>query len=411
MLWSGRGGSVIIVGESGVSQPPGRSRRGPATLVDAALAGAIAAGTFAAAVLDASGTGYRPVTWIDALISVVVFGLVLVRRRWPLPVLAASTVFAVGVAAGTDLHPVYVGATVVAAYTVATRTTRGTAWVASAVSAAIVYAAALVWSGEGWWGVPLGAVAWIGMATAVGDALRSRRAYVAAVEERARRAEQSRDEEARRRVTEERVRIARELHDVVAHHIAVINVQAGLAEHALRDRPEQAETALTHVRQAARTVLAELATILAVLRQPGDADAPTDPVRGLSQLDELLGSLASAGLRVTHHPEGSARPLPPAVDWAAYRIVQEALTNAYKHGADGTAELRIAYTPDAVVIDVDNPVASSRERADAAGHGLTGMRERASAVGGTLTAGPDGTGRFHVHAVLPTGGRAEGGLA
>ncbi|MBX6752256.1 MAG: hypothetical protein IRY85_21780 [Micromonosporaceae bacterium] len=277
------------------------------------------------------------------------------------------------------------------------------------VSALTVYAAAMVWSGEGWFGLPLGAVAWIGMATAVGDAVRSSRAYVAAVEERAARAEQTRESEARRRVTEERVRIARELHDVVAHHIAVINVQAGLAEQSVRTRPEQAEAALGHVRQAARTVLNELTTILAVLRQPGDIDAPTEPVRGLAQLGELLDSLASAGLRVAHHQAGTARSLPPAVDWAAYRIVQEALTNAYKHGRDGSAELRIEYAPDAVIIDVGNFVDPGRLRPDAAGHGLTGMRERAIAVGGTLTAGPNG-GRFHVRAVLPTAGPSGGGL-
>src|SRR5690606_11043479 len=105
------------------------------------------------------------------------------------------------------------------------------------------------------------------------------------------------------------------------------------------------EAALTHVRQAASAVLDELATVLAVLRQPGDPDAPTDPVRGLSQLGELLDSLASAGLRVEHHQTGTARPLPTAVDRAGYRIVQEALTNAYKHGSEGTAELRIDYSP------------------------------------------------------------------
>jgi signal transduction histidine kinase len=244
-------------------------------------------------------------------------------------------------------------------------------------------------------------VAWIGMATAVGDATRTRRAYVAAVEERARRAEQNRDEEARRRVAEERVRIARELHDVVAHNIAVINVHAGLAEHSVRTRPEQAEASLAHVRQAARTVLDELATILTVLRQTGDPPAPTEPVRGLSQLGELLDSMAAVGLRVEHRQGGVARPLPPVVDWAAYRITQEGLTNAHKHGGTGTAELRIDYRADAVGIDITNPVAAGPKGPGSTGHGLTGMRERAIAIGGTLTAGPAGAGRFRIHAVLP----------
>jgi len=395
---------VIFVDEPGASRLPVRPGRVSPILVDAALGAAVAVGTLAVAVLGEPGER-RPLAWVDGLIAVVGFGLMLVRRRWPLPVLAAATVLAVATVATTDVH-LFFAPTVVAAYTVASRLPRVTAWLSCVASAAIVYAGGVARSGEGWWGLPLGAVAWIGMATAVGDAVRTRRAYVAAVEDRAVRAEQTRESEARRRVTEERVRIARELHDVVAHHIAVINVQAGLAEHSVRTRPEQAEAALSHIRQAARTVLNELATILAVLRQPGDPDAPTDPVRGLAQLGELLDRLASAGLRVAHQQAGRARPLPPAVDFAAYRIVQEALTNAAKHGRDGAADLRIEYSPDAVVIDVGNPIDARRPRADATSHGLTGMRERASAVGGTLTAGPNGAGRFHVHAVLPTAGRS-----
>ena len=392
--------------EPGARQSPAPSRRVPPILVDAALGATTAAGTLVVAALGEAGIERRPLTWGDALIAVAAFGLILVRRRWPLPVLAAATALAVATVAGTDVH-LFFATTVVAAYTVASRLPRVTAWVACAASAAIVYAAGVAWSGEGWWGLPLGAVAWIGMATAVGDAVRSRRASVAAVEERAVRAEQTRESEARRRVTEERMRIARELHDVVAHHIAVINVQAGLAEHSVRTRPEQAEAALAHIRQAARTVLNELATILAVLRQPGEPDAPTEPVRGLAQLGELLASLASAGLRVDHRQVGTPRPLPPAVDWAAYRIVQEALTNASKHGREGMAQLRIEYAPDEVVIDVSNPMDSGRP--ESAGHGLTGMRERAIAVGGTLTAGPNGAGRFHVHAVLPLGAQSQSG--
>jgi signal transduction histidine kinase len=405
----GGDGSVIFVDEPGARRLTGWPGRVPPMVADGILAAATAALMLAVVVLDAPETVRRPLAWIDVLAAVGAFGLVLVRRRWPLPVLAASTVFAVAVVAGAGVHLFFAPA-VVAAYTVATRMGRVTSWAAGLASAVVVYAAGEAWSGEGWFGLPLGAVAWIGMATAAGDAVRSSRAYVAAVEERAARAEQTRESEARRRVTEERVRIARELHDVVAHHIAVINVQAGLAEQSVRTRPEQAEAALGHVRQAARTVLNELTTILAVLRQPGDVDAPTEPVRGLAQLGELLDSLASAGLRVVHREVGTARPLPPAVDWAAYRIVQEALTNAYKHGRDGVAELRIEYAAEAVVIDVQNLVNSDVVRPDAAGHGLTGMRERAIAVGGTLTAGPNGAGRFHVHAVFPAVGGVGGGL-
>ena len=371
-------------------------------LLDVGAAAALAILTLVAVAMGGPDGGGRDLTVLDALIAVVMFGLILLRRRRPLGVLAAATLLAVVATVWADRPEAFVVTTAVAAYTVATRTNRHTAWVAGIASALIVYAAVASQSDEGWLGPSIGVAAWIGMATAVGDATRSRRAYVAAVEERARRAERTRDEEARRRVAEERVRIARDLHDVVAHHIAVINVHAGLAEHTLHTQPAKAEESLEHVRQAARTVLEELATILAVLRQNGDPEAPTDPVRGLSRLGELLESVAAAGLRVEHRQLGEARALPAATDQAAYRIVQEALTNAAKHGAAGVARLRVEYGPDAVVIDVANPSTPHPKRPDTTGHGLTGMRERATAVGGKLTAGDEGPGRFHVHAVLPS---------
>jgi len=399
---------VIFVDEPGTQQSPTR-RRVPALVLDAALGAAVAAVTLIIVAYGRPGsTEGRPLTWLDGLSAVVAFALVFVRRRWPLPVLVVSALLAVVALAAGREPAAFVATTVVAAFTVATHTNRRTAWLAGGVAAMVVYAAVVAWTDQGWLGPPLGVAAWIGMATAVGDATRSRREYVAAVEERARRAEQTREEEARRRVAEERVRIARDLHDVVAHHIAVINVHAGLAEHSVRTRPEQAETSMAHVRQAAQTVLDELATILAVLRQNDDADAPTEPVRGLSQLGELLDSVAAAGLRVEHHQVGQARPLPAAIDQAAYRIVQEALTNAHKHGTGNVADLRIEYHPDAVVVDVGNPTAPGPQRGDSTGHGLTGMRERAIAVGGSLAAGLDGSSRFHVHAVLPSPARPEG---
>ncbi|MEU6073794.1 histidine kinase [Micromonospora sp. NPDC047074] len=377
-------------------------------LFDVLFASALAIVTLIAVVVGDPDTTGRALTWRDALVAAAIFGLVLLRRRWPPAVLALSTVLAVGHTAWTGSLGAAILATTVAAYTVATRTSRATAWLASAGVVVAVYAAIIIWSGEGLLGPSVGVVAWIGMAAAVGDATRSRRAYIAAVEERARRAEQTREDEARRRVVEERIRIARDLHDVVAHHIAVINVHAGLAGHTIRTRPDQAETSVRHVRQAAQTVLDELAMILSMLRQSGETDAPTDPVPGLARLGELLDSLAAAGLRVDLHQLGSARPLPEAVDQAAYRIVQEALTNAHKHGTGGTAELRIDYRPDTIVLDLGNPTSDLTAQPEKIGHGLTGMRERALAVGGALTAGAGAPHRFHVRAVLPAPTQPEG---
>jgi signal transduction histidine kinase len=380
----------------------------PAIALDAVLGTAIAAAALVVVVAGGPDGEQRPLNWTDGVVAGAVAGLVLVRRRWPVPVLFASATLAVLAAAWTgDLVGGFVAATVVAVYTVAAHTSRATAWLAGGLTAVALYGGSVAWSGESWFG-SLGVVAWIGMATAVGDAARTRRAYVAAVEERARRAEQTRDEEARRRVAEERVRIARELHDVVAHHIAVINVHAGLAGHSVRTRPEKAEVSLAHVQQAANTVLDELAMILTLLRQTGDPEVPTEPLRGLTQLGELLDSMTSAGLRVEHRQVGLAGPLPPVVDWAAYRIIQEGLTNAHKHGATGTAELRVEYRQDAISVDITNPVTPVPRRSGSAGHGLTGMRERAIAIGGTFAAGPATVGRFHLRAVLPIAPQAEG---
>ncbi|NUT37585.1 MAG: two-component sensor histidine kinase [Hamadaea sp.] len=386
--------------EPGTAPPP--QRRVPPVLIDVVLAALVAGGTLAAQAFGRPGRGEgNQLTWVDVLLAAVAVGLILVRRRWPLPILAISTLLALVTIGDVGKPLAFLGVTVIAAYNAATRTNRRTAWLAGGAAALLVYAAIVTRTDEGWLGASLGTAAWIGMATAAGDATRSRRAYVAAIEERARRAEQTREEETRRRVTEERVRIARDLHDVVAHHIAVINVHAGLAEHTLRSRPEQAESSLAHVRQAAQTVLAELATILSVLRQTGDGDAPTEPVRGLAQLGRLLDAVAATGVKVEHQQSGDARPLPAGIDLAAYRIVQEALTNAHKHGA-GTADLRIEYRPEALVIDVRNPIGAQAAHPDSTGHGVNGMHERATAMGGTLTAGPDGDGRFHLHALLPT---------
>jgi signal transduction histidine kinase len=346
----------------------------------------------------------RDITTVDVVAAVLAFGFIAARRRWPLPVLAAATVAAIWAIATGGLAPALVGAAVICCYTVATLTNRTTAWVAGACVALSGYAANVYWSDFNWADPEsAGIFAWTGMAVAVGDALRTRRAYVAAVEERARRAEQSRDAEAQRRVIEERLRIARELHDVVAHHIAMINVQAGVAAHLLRGQPDKAEEALGHVRHAARTVLDELSTVLGVLRQLDDPEVATEPTRGLGRLTELLDSMAAAGLRVEHRQDGPARALPSSVDLAAFRIIQESLTNAQKHGGD-TARLRLRYTPDAVTVDVHNPI--NGVSPVGSGHGIVGMRERAAAVGGTLRIGPGPDGHFTVHAELPAPGGA-----
>ncbi|MFG1923341.1 sensor histidine kinase [Cryptosporangium sp. NPDC048952] len=354
-----------------------------------------------------SGTGWRPerpggIVYVALLPGFVALAT---RRRWPraaLPIATAGLVWQVGF--GGNWDAVLVVITGVVAYAMAIRTPRRVTWLLAVACGIVLYAAYGIWAGEGLRAVgSLPVLAFIGMVVAVGDATRNRRAYLAEIEERARRAEESRDEVARRRVVEERLRIARELHDVVAHHITVINMQAGGASRVLDRRPDQARAALATIGEACDLVLKELGSVVGVLRQADDPDAVTGPARGLARLPELLTAVASAGLHVTDRSgtdrSGTdARELPAVVDLAAYRIVQEALTNAQKYGT-GTAELTIGYTRAGVVIDVVNPVAAP-PRSGGSGYGLVGMRERAAAAGGTLSARPDGTGRFVVHAEL-----------
>jgi signal transduction histidine kinase len=222
---------------------------------------------------------------------------------------------------------------------------------------------------------------------------------------RARNAE-AREAEARRRVTEERLRIARELHDVVSHSISVINVQAGVAAHVIERRPDQARESLEVIRQTSREVLRELRGILGVLRDEEDA-AGRRPAPGLAQLDELVESSRRAGLATAVSVRGEARGLPPDVDLAAYRIVQESLTNVLRHAGPARAEVRLAYEPGRLVVEVvDDGRGAAQADPAGGGHGLAGMRERVAAAGGSIEIGPRVSRGFRVRAVLPDGSRA-----
>jgi signal transduction histidine kinase len=360
-------------------------------LLDALLAATIGFPALVAA-RDGVHGPHGPAGGGPAAVAVLV---VAARRLWPLPALLVAAAATLGqvVMSGRQSPEVMI-ALLICVYTVAIRTDRQRMWLIGGAIALPLYLTLVATSDSSWWAPQnITALAGIGMATAVGDATSSRRAYVAAVEERARRAEQSRDDEARRRVVEERIRIARELHDVVSHHIAVINVQAGAARHVMRHQPDAADTALEHIRHASDTVLRELGSIVGVLRQADDLD--TEPTRGLARLTTLLDTVGAAGLKVDHQQLGEARTLPAVTDLAAYRILQEALTNAHKHGI-GTACVTVSYTPREVVLEVVNPVGRP---GPGGGYGLVGMRERVTAAGGTLDVQPGPL--FRLRAVLP----------
>ena len=346
--------------------------------------------------------------WLLALVCCAVLPA---RRRRPLAVLAFTT--AAGVAAqplGLLLSPLVIAPALVAAYACTLhvpgerRAAGAVTLAAVALAGSVPLAGDLSWRDASRMGVVAAAPLVAGL---VGHAVRTRRAYLAAVEERARRAEESRELEARRRVAEERVRIARELHDLVAHQITLANAQATVAAHFVDSRPEQTRVSLRELVETTGQALDELRATVGLLRQTGDTDTGVTegPAPGLARLPDLLESFRRAGLEVTLREEGRARPLPPGVDLTAYRIVQEALTNVTKHasgrgtrvGLDwGGGRLTVTVTDDGGA-PTGPPALSDRPP----GYGLLGLRERATAVGGDLTAGPREEGGFLLTAHLP----------
>jgi signal transduction histidine kinase len=241
------------------------------------------------------------------------------------------------------------------------------------------------------------ATAWL-----AGFALRERAAQADAAEERATHAEREREENARHAVFEERVRIARELHDVVAHHVSMMGVQAGAARVVIdRDRAK-AKEALSAIESSSRQAVAELHRLLGFLRQAGDRD-DLAPQPGLGQLPRLAASMSDSDLAVEVSIEGEERSLPPTVDVSAYRIVQEALTNTLKHSAASRADVHVRYWPDELEVEiVDDGPPNGGSSSASGGLGLIGMRERAALHGGQLSAGPAAGGGFAVRVRLPT---------
>jgi signal transduction histidine kinase len=227
-------------------------------------------------------------------------------------------------------------------------------------------------------------------------AARMWRLHLREVEQRAEEAERTRDEAARRKAMQERLRIARELHDSLTHSISVIQVQAGVAVHLARKRGEEVPPALAAIQEASADASRELRATLSVLRREEDQDGS-----GLGQLPSLVARARAAGLPVTVTVNGTECRLPSGVDRAAYRIVQEALTNVARHAGQARAFVLIRYEPCALTVQVDDDGASTSAQPSPPGLGLIGMRERVAALGGQLHAGPRGGGGFRVRAELP----------
>lgn len=351
-------------------------------------------------------------TGSDAALTVASALALTARRRWPLPtLLITGALAAVAIAGDWRVNLAQLAVAVALFHYGLTRSRARTilATVIAAISLGILSVAVVV-LGSADWGRQ-NVVLWLFTAAAVAIAVQSRRATIVALEDRARRAEESREETARRRVAEDRMRIARELHDVIAHHVAAIGVQAAVAEHVIERSPAEAQTALGNVRSSAKTVLAELQSVLGVLRQDENA-LPTAPAPALSRLDELVASFRSMGTPIDLDAPDRIPRLTPTADLAGYRLVQEALTNVHKYAAGATTTILVRPNADAVEVVVTNerppagPDAAAQppDPADSAagsGLGLLGMSERIVAVGGTLTTGPTRDGGFRVAARIP----------
>jgi signal transduction histidine kinase len=337
--------------------------------------------------------------------AAIASGILIVSRRYPLAVLLVSTAAAEAYLVHYEGHhgEMVLLAPLIALYIVADTSSRWRSLVIGCLAVLTFAGLHLMVRPAS----PLGAenvalAALGGLAVAAGEASRNRRAYQAEVERRALHAEADREAEAARRVTEERLRIARDLHDVVGHQLALIHVQAGVAAHRLGDPQGPAAEALAHIRSASKAALTELSGTVGLLRQPGEPPAPTQPIAGLAGLGDLLATFRRSGLTINDEVEGPTRPLPPAVDLTAYRVIQESLTNTCKHsGPTADVTLLLSYQPESLRILIHNgPYAGSIGTAGT-GHGITGMRERVAALGGQVHAGPTLRGGFRVEADIP----------
>jgi signal transduction histidine kinase len=363
-------------------------------LVDAAVTLVIA--WVGVALSARAGAWQSSVRALDPLGYALILGAALplaVRRVWPLVTLALTTAaISLYLVVGYPYGPIFL-AMFIAVLNVALRLPARPATIACAVALVVlqlhipILAAGRVGAGA-WAGLVPGS-AWVVVPFAIGRVVRLGREAAA----------RTRAEEVERHGYEERLRVAQEVHDIVGHGLAAIHLQAEIALHVLAKQPAQAETALAAISRTSKEALDELRATLDVVRQRNGA-VPDPPGPGLARLDDLVARMSGTGVPVTVTVEGSPRELPPGVDLAAYRIVQEALTNVLRHAVSATAAVRLGYAPSEVTVEVTDTGRGTPTGSDG-GSGIAGMRERVGALGGVFEAGPRVGGGFRVYARLP----------
>ena len=344
--------------------------------------------------------------WPGFLIIGVACAALIWVRHHPRVIAAVTIACATALAAlRYTLNPLLLAPVMAALAFVALRTSQRIAYAWTATGIAVLLGTALAARPHG---APrtleiTGTAPWLLLPAALGGAARLRLAYLAAATARAEHAERTREEEAQRQVAGERMRIARELHDVIAHHLALANAQSGTILYLMDSEPGKARTMAGDLNGTIVAALEELKTTVGLLRQADDPDSPLEPTPSLAQLPRLADSFGLAGLAVTVMTEGEPQPLSAGTDLAAYRIIQEALTNVTKHAAVTDARVRLAYTAGRLAITITNDGSGLAPPTAAAGpgYGLTGMRERALSVGGLLRAGHRPGGGYEVAAELP----------
>jgi signal transduction histidine kinase len=367
----------------------------PPLLADGLLAAVVLAVSLTEVALDDGDEGGGP--WRTILL-VAMAGVIVVRRRHPIAVWIASGFLVMIYGAATFPDPTLPYAPLIAVYTAAALSSARVAMRVGVITAISIVVSMLIDPHDDLldWLVALLSVttAWL-----VGNNVRVQRAYGAAMAARADDLERDHALAAERAAADERLRLARELHDVAAHHVSVIALHAEAGQSLLPDHPDRADDAFSVIGDVARTTLTELRRVVGVLRD-GDGP-PLAPQPGLGNLPALVAEVVQAGVPVTLAVAGAPRPISDAVDTSAYRIVQEALTNVLRHADAAHAEVTVTYAPDAVSVEVLDDGQGPCGESSPAGHGLVGMRERVAAFGGSMTAAARPTGGFAVTARLP----------